>query len=257
MTRSSTIRIVLASGALAIGALAGASGVVLFETAGAGASTASVPSFCLDVALLPNSPSEVASHWPTLSNSPTQLQELDVTNALSVLEPALGPGNGTGPAPLLKALRTAETAAYEENSAVNYLNPGFNISHTKAAIAGYLSTVHRQAAIASRALTGVAMEIKQLCRSYVGTSVAQQDALHTATYSASMPNAAFSPTGPSRSDILAGAARTRWLHAAKVLAITPSSGTVTRVKYGVPVIYRTYVVCVAFVPLKAPSVVAC
>jgi hypothetical protein len=255
MTRSSTLRVVLASGALAIGALAGSSVVVLSETTGAGASAASAALLCNGLAMLPNSPSEVALHWPTLSNSPTQSQVLQLGNELSVVVPAVGPGEGVGPAPLIKGLRTAESAARAEQSEIFFLNLGANVSHTKAATAGYLSTVHRQAAIASRALAGVAMQIKQFCRSYVGTSVAQQAATTAANFSTSM--SAFSPTGPSRSNILAGAARTRWLHAAKVLAITLSSGTVTRVTYSVPVIYRTYVVCVAFVPLKPPSVVAC
>jgi hypothetical protein len=251
VTRPSYLRVVLASGALAIGALAGSSGVVLTETADAGASTASTPGLCINAALLPNSPSEVALHWPTLSNSPTQTQELEVAAEVDNLETALSTTAGSGPAPLLKAFLTARTAASAELHAINLLDPNFNAPHTKVAIAGYVSTVHRQAAIGSKALSGTAMKIRQLCRTYVGTSVAEQVATDAANYAMSLGPA----QGPSRSDILAGIARS--LHAVKVLAVTPSSGTVTRVKYGVAVIYRTDVVCVALAPLKGPSVVAC
>jgi len=251
MTLSSKLRVVLASGALAIGALAGSSGVVLTEMASAGASTTSGPALCIDAALLPNSPSEVALHWPTLSNSPTQTQELEVVAELGNLESALSTAAGSGPAPLVKAFLTARTAASAELYAANLLNPNFNVPHTKVAIAGYLSTVHRQAVIGSKALSGTAMKIRKLCRTYVGTSVAQQVATDAANYAMSLGPA----QGPSRRDILAGAARS--LHAMKVLAVTPSSGTVTRVKYDVAVIYRTDVVCVAVEPLKGASVVAC
>ena len=241
----------MASGALAIGALAGSSGVLLTEVAGAGASTASAPGLCINAAELPNSPSEVALHWPTLSNSPTQTQELDAASEVDNLESALSTAAGSGPAPLLKAFLTARTAASAELYAINLLSPNLNVPHTKVAIAGYLSTIHRQAAIGSKALSGTAMKIKKLCRTYVGTSVAQQVATDAANYAMSLGPA----QGPSRSDILAGAARS--LHAVKVIAATPSSGTVIRVKYGVAGIYRTDVVCVSVAPLKSPSVVAC
>jgi hypothetical protein len=239
----------LASGALAIVALAGSSGVVLTQIAGAGASTTSAPGLCINAALLPNSPSEAALHWPTLSNTPTQTQELEVAAELGDLESALSPAARSGPAPLLKAFLTARTAANAELNAINLLNPNFNAPHTKVAIAGYLSTVHRQTTIGSKALSGTAMKIRQLCRTYVGTSVARQVAIGAAYY------AAESPGGPSRPEVLKGAAHS--LHAVKVLAMTPSSGPVTRVTYGVPIIYRTDVVCVAFTPQKLPSVEAC
>lgn len=253
MTRPSKLKIILASGALALGALAGSNGVVVTEIAGAGASTASAPGICFNAAMLPNSPSEVALHWPTLSNSPTQTQELEVTAEVGNLESALSTAAGSGPAPLLKAFLTARTAASTELSAISFLNPNFNAPHTKAALAVYLSTIHRQTAIGSRALSGMAKKIKQLCRTYVGTSVAQLVATDAANYAMTLGPA----QGPSRSDILAGAARARSLHAVNVLAVTPSSGTVTGVKYGVAVIYRTDVVCVAIAPIKGPSVVAC
>jgi hypothetical protein len=251
MTRPSKLRVVLAGGSLAIGAVAGSSGVVLTEMANAGASMASAPGLCINAAWLPNSPGEVALHWPTLSNSPTQTQELEVAAELGNLLSALSPAEGSGPAPLLKAFLTARTAASAELNAINLLNPNFNAPHTKVAIAGYLSTVHRQAAIGSRALSGSAMKIRKLCRKFFGTSVAQQFAIDAANYAMSLGPS----KGPSRSDILAGAAHS--LHAVKVLAVTPSSSTVTRVTYDVPIIYRTDVVCVAFTPLKLPSVVAC
>jgi hypothetical protein len=249
MTRSSNVRVVLASGTLAIGALAGSSGVVLTEIAGAGASTASAPGICINAALLPNSPSDVALHWPTLSNAPTQAQESEVSIELSNLQSALSPAAGSGPPPLLKAFRTARTAASAELSAVDFLDPGFNAPQTNVAIAAYLSTVHRQTTIGSRALSGTAVAIRQLCRTYVGTSVAHQVAIDAAD------SAAESPVGPSRSEILKGAAHS--LHAVNVLAVTSSGGTVTRVKYGVAIIYRTDLVCVTFTPLKLPSVVSC
>jgi hypothetical protein len=251
MTRSSNVRVVLASGALSIGALAGLSGVVLTQIASAGASTTSWPNFCINAAELPNSPSEVALHWPTLSKAPTQVQESEVSLELSNLESALSPAPKSGPAPLLEAFFTARTAASAELFAVGQLNPGFNAPPTNVAIAGYLSTVHRQATIGSRALSGTATKIRQLCRTYVGTSVARRVAIDTATY------AAESPQGPTRNEILMGAAHSLPIHAVKVLAMTPSSGTVTRVTYSVPIIYRTDVVCVALPPLRVPSVVAC
>jgi hypothetical protein len=199
--------------------------------------------------MLPNSPSEVALHWPTLSNSPTQTQQLAVAAEIGDLESALSPAKGSGPKPLLKAFLSARTAASAELSAINDLDPNFNVSHTKAAIAGYLSTVHRQAVIGSRALSSTAKKIKELCRTYDGTSEARQVATDAANF------AAESPGGPSRPEVVKGAAHS--LHAVKVLAVTPSSGNVTRVTYGVPIIYRTDIVCVAFTPLKLPSVVAC
>ena len=226
-------------------------GVLPTPTELAGASTTSGPSLCQALAQLPDSPSEVASHWPTLTVAPTSVQDLAVSNELDVLEGALYLAARSAPAPLRSAFFAANTAANAEHQAVILLDPGFNSSKTKAAVAGYLSDVHRRARIGSMALSTTVSATRHQCRTYVGTYAAQQFALGAANYATSL-----SASGrPTRTAIRTGAARNG--HAVAVLAVTPASGPVTRVEYGVAIIFRTDKVCVAFAPGTIPSVVTC
>ena len=251
MARSSIARIIAAGTALAVGALAELASGVAVPISVADASTTSGPGFCTAVAFLPNSPRQVALHWPILSKAPTHAQDIAIAHELGVLESALSLAAETAPTTVRGAFSAANTATTVELRAVAELDPSFNSSKTYEAIAGYLSTVHRQATLGSSALSSTEKMTKLRCRTYVGTSVAQQFATDAANYATQLSR----PLVPTRGEILTGAANSG--HAVSVLAMTSMSGNATRVKYGVIIIYRTDYVCVTLAPTKLPLVVAC
>jgi hypothetical protein len=175
--------------------------------------------------------------------------------AIQEIESSLDVALETAPAALHADLAAARQASSSEFGAVEMLTPGINVSQTPTAIAGYLSTIHRQAAIGSTSLSEAANSIRRRCAGFVGTPLAQQIAINAAILA--RDSAAAYP--PSPSAVLTAASQFGALHwhLLTVLSMTPAGGPVTRVKYGVVIIYRTDIVCVAFPSSKVPKAATC
>ncbi|HVB71836.1 MAG TPA: hypothetical protein VND83_10120 [Acidimicrobiales bacterium] len=175
--------------------------------------------------------------------------------AIQEIESSLDVALETAPAALHADLAAARQASTSEFVAVEMFTPGLNVSQTPTAVAGCLSTIHHQTAIGSTSLSEAAKSIRRRCAGFVGTLLAQQIAVNAAILA--RDDAAAYP--PSPSAVLTATSQFRALqwHLLTVLSMTPAGGPVTRVKYGVVIIYRTDIVCVAFPSSKVPKAPTC
>ncbi len=154
----------------------------------AGAASASLSkslalaTFCQSEAGLYAAPAQLAKMWPDVTSTPTVAQAKDIVTRLYSMTDShqIGDLSIDAPTKTLKAgLTAANLASDKQLEEATFFKPGFNVSHTAAAEAGYITLIEKSAATVKKFFASQASVLVGYCRGFNNTRVVDELAVQT------------------------------------------------------------------------------
>jgi hypothetical protein len=172
----------LLSGSLALAPalLAGASGTT---TTIPSSLTPHMKSFCQSEAMLYAAPAQLAKMWPDVTSTPTVAQAKNmVTRLYTMSYQEFGNFSIDAPTKALHAgIYAVGLASEKQFGEASFFSPGFNISHTAAAEAGYTAIIEKSAAAVKKFFASQATVLVGYCRGFNDTHQVDEFAVLTTT----------------------------------------------------------------------------
>jgi hypothetical protein len=157
----------------------------------------SVEAFCQAEANLYASPSQLAAMWPDVASRPSITQAEEMVNRLYAMD---------SPTKSLKAqIYALNIASQKQFQEATYFNPGFHVSHSRAAEVGYTTVIERSAAAIKKFLKSHARTLVSYCQDFNDTRTVEGIAVMTTN--SAQPRLRASDTTARTTEILARAAK--------------------------------------------------